>query len=555
MHIRTTDRIPLPPVLNENVRREAWIARRIADREGLARAVEVLQDLRGGLPLQQAQIRHPAPDGRLIPKPILIQAYRSLVEAGEWDESPEILRRIRMKPIRTLSGVAVVTVLTQPYPCPGDCVFCPSEARMPKSYLSDEPGAMRAVQHGFDPFGQTASRLEALREIGHPVDKVDLLILGGTWSAYPSDYQGWFIQRCLEACNGRAADSLEAAQRENETAPSRIVGLVVETRPDAIDRSEVAQLRRLGVTKVQLGVQSLDDRLLQRNRRGHTSDDTRRGMALLRAAGFKIAVHWMPNLLGATLEMDRQDFARLWDDEGLRPDELKIYPCQLLRGTDLYLAWERGEYTPYSQETLLDLLADLKPTIPEYCRVNRVLRDIPAHHVVAGNTRSSLRQDVLAELQRRGQACRCIRCREIRAEHLEPEQLSWRELQYPAGGAREHFLSLVTPADRLAGYARLSLPGPGTPETALADLHQAALLREVHVYGQSLEVGATEPGAAQHIGLGARLIEAAEGIARLAGYPRMAVIAALGTRGYYRRLGYALDETYMTKSLESHPPH
>jgi elongator complex protein 3 len=539
----------MSPRMSETVRREAWIARRITDRDSLARAGEVLQDLRGGCSLHQAQLRHPARDGQLIPKSVLIQAYRSLVLEGEWDESPEILRRIRMKPVRTLSGVAVVTVLTRPYPCPGDCVFCPSEPRMPKSYLSDEPGAMRAVQHGFDPFGQTASRLEALRAIGHPVDKVDLLILGGTWSAYPSDYQDWFLQRCLEACNNQAADSLGAAQRENELAPARIVGLVIETRPDEIDRQEVTRLRRLGVTKVQLGVQSLDDSLLQRNRRGHTSDDTRRAMALLRAAGFKIAVHWMPNLLGATLEMDHLDFARLWNDEALRPDELKIYPCQLLRDTDLYLAWERGEYTPYSQETLLDLLADLKPTIPEYCRVNRVLRDIPAHHVVAGNTRSSLRQDVLAELERRGQRCRCIRCREIREEPFESAQLSLRELHYSAGGAQEDFLSLTTPDDRLAGYARLSLPGPGSPDTELPDLHQAALLRELHVFGQSLEVGVSEPGAAQHIGLGARLLEAAELRAGLAGFRRMAVIAALGTRGYYRRLGYSLGDTYMTKDL------
>jgi elongator complex protein 3 len=422
------DRLPLPPKLTETLRREAWIARRTASPEVIAQAVRVLEEVRGGLSVRQAQIRHPAPDGRLIPKSVLIQAYRALVQDGEWEESPEILRRIRMKPVRTLSGVATVTVLTKPHPCPGDCIYCPSEPRMPKSYLSDEPGAMRGVQHDFDPFGQTASRLEALRAIGHPVDKVELLILGGTWSSYPEDYQRWFVRRCLDACNGRGAESLDLAQRDNETGPSRNVGLVVETRPDLIDHAELSRLRRLGVTKVQLGVQSLDDDLLRRNRRGHTADQTRQAMALLRAAGIKIAVHWMPNLLGATPESDRQDFARLWSDEGLRPDELKIYPCQLLRGTDLYLAWERGEYTPYSQETLLALLADIKTTIPDYCRVNRVLRDIPAHHIVAGNTRSSLRQDVRDELQRRGQRCRCIRCREIREASVDAEGLSARVL-------------------------------------------------------------------------------------------------------------------------------
>jgi elongator complex protein 3 len=543
----------LDPARKDEARREAWLARRAASAAVTAQAVRVLDDVRAGMSVRRAQLRSPAPDGRLIPKSTLVGTYRALVRDGEWDESPEVLRRIRMKPVRTLSGVATVTVLTAPYPCPGECIYCPGVQGMPKSYLPDEPGAMRGVQHDFDPFGQTASRLQALAAIGHPVDKVELLILGGTWGAYPEEYQRWFIKRCLDACNGREMPTLEEAQAINEAAPSRNVGLVVETRPDWVDAAEVRRLRSLGVTRVQLGVQTLDDDLLRRNRRGHTLAQTRCAVALLRAAGLKIAVHWMPNLLGATPESDRADFARLWKDDGLQPDELKIYPCQLLRGTELYAAYTRGEYEPYLQETLLDLLADIKPTIPDYCRVNRVIRDIPAHHIVAGNLRSSLRQDAAEELRRRGRRCRCIRCREVRETLIDPEKLSPAALIYAAGGAHEHFLSFVTPDDRLAGYARLSLPGGNAPATGLADLDGAALLREVHVYGQSLEVGTSVDGAAQHIGLGTRLIEEAERRAAAAGFARIAVIAALGTRAYYRRLGYELGETYMVKPLDESP--
>jgi elongator complex protein 3 len=274
-------------------------------------------------------------------------------------------------------------------------------------------------------------------------------------------------------------------------------------------------------------------------------------MGLLRAAGFKIVAHWMPNLLGATLESDRQDFSRLWDDAGLRPDEIKIYPCQLLPGTGLEQAWKQGEYRPYTTAELVTLLADIKPGIPRYCRVNRVVRDIPSQHVLAGNRRTSLRLDVQAELRRRGQACACIRCREVRGRPVAVDELTFVDLVYEAGGAQEHFLSCASPDDGLAGYLRLSLPGVRSPSTGLDDLEGAALVREVHVYGESLILGAEANGAAQHAGLGRRLMAEAEGRAAAQGWRRMAVIAALGTRRYYERLGYRLGETYMLKDLPS----
>jgi elongator complex protein 3 len=255
----------------------------------------------------------------------------------------------------------------------------------------------------------------------------------------------------------------------------------------------------------------------------------------------------MPNLLGATLESDREDFSRLW--QGLCPDEIKVYPTQLLANADLYAHWQRGEYQPYTTEELIDLIADIKPTIPRYCRVNRVIRDIPSTNVVEGNRRTSLRMDVHAELQRRGARCQCIRCREVRDQAVDEDSLRLEDLVYPAGGATEHFLSFNTLDDRLAGFLRLSLPGPASPDTGLPDLQQAAILREVHVYGQSLEVGAGQPGAAQHSGLGTRLIEEAGRIARAHGYPRLAVIAAVGARPYYLRRGFERGQRYLVKAL------
>lgn len=527
--------------------------------EVFERARKALAAIRAGASVEEALRRHPLPRGYLS-KAQLVAAYRRLVETGVWDPDPDLLARIRLKPVRSLSGVTVVTVLTKPHPCPGECIFCPDDVRMPKSYLPDEPGAQRALQHQFDPYAQVRSRLAALEAVGHPTDKIELLVLGGTWTAYPKDYQEWFIKRLFDALNaddcppawrqgdGCVAPSLEAAQRHNETARHRNVGLVVETRPDHITPAVLRRLRRLGVTKVQIGAQSLDDRILALNRRGHTVADLRRAVALLRAAGFKIVLHWMPNLLGATPESDREDFARLWD--GLAPDELKIYPTQLLPGTALLAHWQRGEYRPYTTEELVNLLADLKPTVPPYCRINRVIRDIPSTHVVEGNRRTSLRQDVHAEMARRGTRCRCIRCREVRGQPVQPSLLRLEDYVYRADFAEEHFLQFVAPDDRLAGFLRLSLPLPEAPEVGMAeDLAGAAIVREVHVYGPSLPVGEEAPGAAQHVGLGTRLLRAAERIAREAGYRRLAVIAAVGTRRYYLARGFARGRWYLVKPL------
>ena len=547
-------------------RQERWRATHLLtpDKKDLARIV--LDEIRRGRDVTKTLRSYPLNGGGYLNKSMLVAVYNQMVAAGEMGEDARLLERIRMKPMRTLSGVTTVTVLTKPYPCPGRCIFCPTDVRMPKSYLPDEPGAMRGLEHEFDPYAQVRSRIEQLKSVGHPTDKIELLILGGTWSSYRRDYQEWFVKRCFDAMNDFTsaplsagevvqhlaqvqvrAGELEKTHSLNESTHHRNVGLVIETRPDEINPGELRWLRHLGVTKVQMGAQSLDDHILEINKRGHDVECTRRATALLRAAGFKIVLHWMPNLLGATPESDREDFAKLWND--FCPDEIKIYPNQLLANAELYEYWQRGEFKPYTTQELIDLIVDIKPTIPRYCRVNRVIRDIPSTNVVEGNRRTSLRQDVHDEMKRRGTRCECIRCREVRGKSVNAELLKLDDMVYPAGAAEEHFISYVTPDDRLAGFVRLSLPGKESPQTDMSDLNEAALIREVHVYGQSLPVGAEKEGAAQHAGLGTRLLEEAESVARANGFKRMAVISAVGTRGYYLERGFERGELYLIKDL------
>jgi elongator complex protein 3 len=514
----------------------------------LSLAGKALNDIEAGLEVFKAIRQHPLPGGAgFLKKHALITAYRNQVRDGLRQENRELFEKIRLKPMRTLSGVTTVTVLTKPYPCPGNCIFCPDYDEMPVSYLPDEPGAMRALFHKYDPYTQVESRIEALYEIGHPTDKIELLILGGSWSAYEKEYQEWFIKRCFDAMNGVESETLLKAQQINEKAEHKNVGLVIETRPDLITFRELKRLRSYGVTKVQLGIQSLDDEILNLNCRGHTVEKARHGVALLRSAGFKIVLHWMPNLLGATLESDREDYKRLWKD--FCPDEIKIYPTQLLEDTGLFEYWRKGTYTPYTTEQLIDLISDLKPTTPRYCRINRIVRDIPSQNVVDGNKRTSLRQDIQDELSKRGTSCSCIRCREVGGSEIKQADLILNDLVYDSNGIEEHFLSFDTDDDRLAGFLRLSLPGSEALAPEFDDLLGAALIREVHIYGQSLRVGQDPDGAAQHTGLGTALINEAEEIAANAGYKNIAVISAVGTRGYYLDRGYQRGEFYLIKSL------
>ncbi len=493
--------------------------------------------------------RHPLPGGRLFNKALLLRVYRHLVATGRIGEIPGLEALLQVKRIRTLSGVAPVAVLTGPHPCPGKCLFCPSEPGLPKSYLSGEPGAMRALRLGFDPFLQTRERIRALSRNGHPVDKVELLVLGGTWSAYPYLYRRDFLKRCLDAMNGEEASTLEEAQALNEKAPHREVGLVVETRPDMVTPEEVRLLREEGATKVQLGAQALDDRILEINRVGYSLEDIRRAVTLLKRAAFKVVLHWMPNLPGSDPARDLEDFGRLFSDPALRPDELKIYPCTLVEGAELKELFARGEWRPYPEERLVDLVARCKKEVPSYCRINRVFRDIPAPAILAGCRKANLRHLVQERLAQWGRACRCLRCLEVRSRPRDPAGLELVDLVYSSRAGEEHFLSFRTGEGRVAGFLRLLLPSPQGPDPGIPEIRGAALVREVHVYGPALPLGGRKEGAAQHQGLGRRLMARAEEISRGSGFRRVAVIAGVGTRPWYASLGYERSGTYMMRRI------
>ena len=516
--------------------------------------------------LRSILARYPKDGKGFYAKSDLVAGFRYLIEDGDLEPDSPLLDRIRMKPVRTASGVAPVTVLTAPAGCPGQCIFCPDDWRMPKSYIYDEPGAQRAERDGFDPFKQTFGRIEAFESIGHDASKVELLILGGTWSAYSQDYRQWFVRRCYDAMNAvgdanfTPAVSLEESQRRNVLSAHRNVGLVVETRPDWITPDEIHNLRRLGVTKVQIGVQSLEDDVLTLNKRGHSVAQVRQALGLLRTAGFKLHLHWMPNLYGATLKSDRASFRQFFDDPAIRPDELKIYPCSLIAGTELYQRWLEGDYTPYSEQELVGLLADIKPTVPPYTRINRLFRDIPAHHIQAGVKVSNLREIVHNELARRGERCGCIRCREVGRQQVRDEDLRLTAYSYATDLTDEHFLQFVVKGDSahdgaaalwsapIVGFLRLSLPkSPSAGSRAFLDeIRGNALIREVHVYGPALAIGGAEAGAAQHVGVGTRLLAEARRLSRAAGFDRISVIAATGTRAYYAARGFESGELYMT---------
>ena len=478
----------------------------------------------------------------------VIDIYARLCDQGLMEFEPELRVCLQMKPTRSQAGVTVVTVLTKPYPCPGECIFCPTDVRMPKSYLHDEPGAQRAERHGFDPFTQTTARIRALEQIGHPAEKIELLILGGTWSSYKRDYQEWFVKRCLDAINELEAPSLAEAQRINAVGKRRNVGLVVETRQDRIDEEELRWFRTLGVTKVQIGIQSLDDHILTINKRGHGVQATRDAFRLLRLAGFKIHGHWMANLLGATPASDVEDYARLWSDLAIRPDELKVYPCMLVENAEMYEYWQRGEYKPYSEDQVREVLINCMSQTPRWVRLNRVIRDFPTTNVVAGNKKANMRQLAQLEMDRRGLRGDDIRNREIRRDKVRREDLALRVDTYETDATTEHFLSFETTDERIAGFLRLSLPYRDTSHP-FPELHDHAMIREVHVYGPALDLGDESQGEAQHMGLGSELVNKAKDIALDAGYSRIAVISAIGTRQYYAKHGFELDGLYMTAEL------
>jgi len=497
-----------------------------------------------------------------------------IIMQGTPEEQAAIKEFLRRKPVRTISGVAVIAVMTSPAPCPhGVCLPCPggpnSAFKSPQSYMGREPAAMRAIQHEFDPYAQVQSRLSQLKEIGHDVEKVELIVMGGTFSARSLDYQEWFSKRCLEAMNDFTGtewrenawqigkDSpyipLEEVQKANEIADIRNVGITFETRPDWAAEEHVDEFLRLGGTKVELGVQSVYDFILTRMQRGHGVAEIVRANRVLRDSAFKVGFHMMPHLPGADSELDLRGFKKLFEDPRFRPDYLKIYPTLVTEGTALHRMWEAGEYQALSDEEAAELVADIKSVLPKWVRLQRIQRDIPAHQIFAGVKKSNLRQLAEEKLLEKGGKCRCIRCREVGHNSLKGRRINEKDIEltmesYEACNGTEHFIAFEDlSADVLIGFTRLRFPAAPHRQ----ELQDSALIRELHIYGSMVPVGkGAKQKEWQHRGYGKELIEHAEKIASEAGYGKLAIISGIGAREYYRKLGYNLDGVYMAKTLK-----
>ncbi|MFW0837464.1 MAG: elongator complex protein 3 [Candidatus Komeilibacteria bacterium] len=491
----------------------------------------------------------------------LLSHYRQLVKQKKIKASPNLEKWLIKRPTRTLSGVSVITVLTKPWPCPGQCVYCPSEPDMPKSYLSNEPAAQRAVRNLFDPYRQVQARIQALENNGHQVDKIEILILGGTWSAYPARYQTWFVGRLFQAANNynktkRPYKGLAAEQKINETTRYRIIGLTMETRPDHIDRKEIKRLRELGCTRVQLGVQHTDDKILSYIQRGDSLANAIQATRLLKEAGLKVDHHYMPDLPGSTPAKDLAMFKYVYNSGQLSPDQIKIYPCVVNPHAQLYGWWKQGKYKPYSVKQLADLLIKVKLLTPPWIRINRLVRDIPKTSISAGNSITNLRQLLQDRLKTEGKECQCIRCREARGRKSNINKAKLNINKYSASQGKEYFISYTSPDKKIIyGFVRLRFNTPAA-NIVFSVLKKAALIRELHVYGQMQPVydetmdDAVSRPHVQHRGLGRKLMNVAEDIARQHGYETMAVIAGIGVREYYRKIGYQLKDTYMLKTIK-----
>jgi ELP3 family radical SAM enzyme/protein acetyltransferase len=469
----------------------------------------------------------------------------------------------------------VITVLTSPFPevdgvaqpfsCAWNCHYCPAEPGQPRSYLHDEPAVRRANQNAFDPVLQFTDRAATLLANGHPVDKIELLVLGGTWASYPHAYQEAFCRDLFYAANTFAARgaarrqrlSLAEEQAANEAAECKIIGLTLETRPDTINADELRRLRRYGCTRVQLGVQHTDDAVLRKVNRGCSTAATRRALRLLKDTCYKVDVHLMPNLPGATLEADEAMFTAMLDDPGLQADQWKIYPCEVLPWTKVKEWFDAGEFVPYADDALFELILRVKARMHPWIRLNRVIRDIPSQYILGGVDAPNMRQTLAEHLAARGLACPCIRCREVGADSdRKAGAARLRRRDYAASDGQEIFLSFETPdAATIFGFARLRLtsdPGSGV----FPALRGAALIRELHVYGQLVPTAPAGGGAAaaQHTGFGRALMAAAEDIAAAAGATSVAVIAGIGARNYYRKLGYEVEDDggFMIKAIPAH---
>jgi elongator complex protein 3 len=477
-------------------------------------------------------------------------------------ETKRLLPILRRKNTRAISGVTVIATMTKPYPCPQPepCAYCPGGPTQgsPQSYTGHEPAAMRGTQNNFDPYLQVRSRIDQLTAIGHKVDKIELIIMGGTFPATPMEYQTWFIQRCLDAITLKNSSSLEEAKANAEKSSVRNVGITVETRPDWAKQPHIDAMLDMGVTRIELGVQNPDDQIYRLVGRTHTVADVKEATRIAKDAGLKIVYHLMLGMPGSNPQKDIEAFKRVFTDPAFKPDMIKIYPCLCIAGTKTHDWYQKGTYKPYTTEEAAELIAEIKKFIPPWVRVMRVQRDIPARLILAGVQKSNLRQLANEKLKEQGRKCQCIRCREVghrmAIDHVKPdlEKIKIQSLCYDASEGKEIFISTEDVENRiLLGYLRLRIPSPKAHRPEITAM-PSAIVRELHVYGPLVPVGKHSAGAWQHKGYGADLLKEAERIAHVDyGVKKLLVISALGTRRYYMRFGYERDGVYVSKKLEN----
>ncbi|MFC1865256.1 elongator complex protein 3 [Chloroflexota bacterium] len=453
---------------------------------------------------------------------------------------------------RTISGVTPLAVMTQPAQCPGECVYCPTYSAVPQSYTPESPAVLRAIKCDYDAGMQVELRLRILTEMQHPTGKIELIIMGGTFLACPREYQYSFVKGCYDALNGVKSTSLQQAQRLNETAAHRCVGLCIETRPDWCREEDIKRMLEFGATRVELGVQTLDDQIYKLVRREHGVAEVVKATALLKQYGFKVHYHWMPGLPGSSPQHDLELSKMMFEDERFRPDGLKLYPTMVVAGTELERWYRQGRYLPYDNDVMKILMADIKAVVPQYVRISRVLRDIPAKFIVAG-LKDSLREMLKHKLEEQGKSCKCIRCREYGHRLKDGWHTGKPELtrfDYNASEGKEVFLSFEDKNNTLFGLLRLRIQQKPSTRPGQTNGHPV-IIRELHVYGPEVALGGREEAAIQHRGLGRLLLQEAERIAvEEFDATNIAILSGVGAREYYRSdPGYSLKAGYMVKQL------
>ena len=449
---------------------------------------------------------------------------------------------------RTISGVTPVAVMAKPFGCPGECVYCPTYPEAPKSYTSESPAVIRARRCNYESRRQVEERLRILSDMGHPADKVELIVMGGTFLAYPEEYQYQFIKDCYDGLNGRQSSSLQEAKKLNETAKHRCVGLCIETRPDWCREAEIKRMLEFGTTRVELGVQTLDNDIYRLVRRGHTVAEVINATKLLKNYGFKVYYHWMPGLPGSTPGHDLELSRELFSDEDFRPDGIKLYPTLVVAGTELEAWYRNDRYQPYPMGEMADLMINIKTLVPGYVRIPRVMRDIPSKFIVAGCKDLALRSALKKRMNEIGVQCKCIRCREYGHRSRDGWKIGephLKRLDYKASGGNEVFLSFEDGGETLFGLLRMRIGS-----SAVGD-GNSAMVRELHVFGSEVPLGKQQVGAAQHRGFGGELLKEAEKIARDEFQAcKIAVRSGVGARNYFRsEFGYSLEGDYMIKKL------